>query len=177
MTGRLRRRLEALIGPHQEVARFLVVGGICFVVTCAVNYLLKLSILAAWPVTALTIATVLATLLSYVLNRQWAFRRRASRRRPVEMVLFFVVNGLAVVINAAPLWIARHVLGLHTPLVSRVFQEVSDFTFGLIAGTALAMIFRLWAYRSWVFSGRRLRRRPAPAPEERTVTAAGPRRR
>jgi putative flippase GtrA len=175
--GRLRRRLHSLIRSHQEVLRFLVVGGTCFLVTCTIDYVLKLTVLAASPVIALTVATVLATLLSYVLNREWAFRRRASRGRPAEMVLFLLVNGIAVVLNAAPLWVARHVLGLHTPAVSRFFQEVSDFAFGLLAGTAVAMIFRLWAYRTWVFSRRRLHR-PLPAPPpDRSVTAAGPRHR
>jgi hypothetical protein len=30
-------------------------------------------------------------------------------------------------------------------------QEVADFTSGIIIGTLLAMVFRLWAFKKWVF--------------------------
>jgi putative flippase GtrA len=141
--------------PRREVLRFLVVGGTCFAVTCAINYLLKLTVLTAKPVTALVIATVAATLLSFALNRRWTFRTRGGRALPYEAALFFGVNGIATVINAAPLWIARYLLDLRVPEVTRIAQETSDLVSGIILGTALSMGFRLWAYRTWVF--------PAPA--------------
>ncbi|WP_067503974.1 GtrA family protein [Actinoplanes sp. TFC3] len=42
----------------------------------AVNYALKLTALHEKPVTALVFATVVSTILSYVLNREWSFRHR-----------------------------------------------------------------------------------------------------
>jgi hypothetical protein len=80
------------------------------------------------------------------------------------MVLFFAINGIATVINALPLWIARYVLDLSEPEVSRLVQEVSDLLSGIIAGTALAMAFRLWAHRRWVFPGRPPDSRVRPGP-------------
>jgi len=109
--------------PRREVLRFLTVGGTCIAVTCAINYLLKLTVLTAKPVTALVIATIAATLLSYALNRQWTFRARGGRALVHEAVLFFGVNGIATAINAAPLWIARYLLDLRVPEVSRLAQE------------------------------------------------------
>src|SRR4051812_20277456 len=150
--------LRLLPGPvrdrvlkHRETLKFLVVGGTCFLATVVINYALKLTVLAGKPVTALTVATMAATVLSYVLNREWAFRSRGGRERRHEAALFFAVNAIAVGVNDVPLLIARYVLDLRAPDVSRLVQEISDFGFGIVAGTLLAMAFRLWAYRKWVF--------------------------
>jgi putative flippase GtrA len=130
-------------------------------------------VLSARPVTALTIATIAATLLSYALNRRWAFRARGGRRRHHEAILFFLINAAAIGVNDVPLWVARYLLDLRVPEVSRLVQEVSDFASGMVAGTLLAMAFRLWAYRTWVFPHQRVRLVPgearSPAPEERAA--------
>lgn len=142
---------------HREAAKFLIVGGTCFLVTVAINYALKLTVLSAKPVTALTVATIVATLLSYALNRRWAFRARGGRRRHQEALLFFVINAAAIGVNDVPLWVARYLFDLRVPEVSRLVQEVSDFVSGMVIGTLLAMGFRLWAYRAWVFPHQRVR--------------------
>jgi putative flippase GtrA len=136
---------------HRETLKFLVVGGTCFLVTVAVNYGLKLTILGDKPVTAFTIANIVATVLSYILNREWAFNARGGRERRHEAALFFAVNAIAIGVSDVPLWIARYVFDLQTPHVSLIAQEISDFAFGIIAGTLAGMVFRLWAYRKWVF--------------------------
>jgi putative flippase GtrA len=136
---------------HREAAKFLIVGGTCFLVTVAINYALKLTVLATKPVTALTVATMAATVLSYAMNRRWAFRERGGRRRYQEAVLFFAINAAAVVVNDVPLWVARYLFDLQVPHVTRVVQELSDFASGVVVGTLLAMGFRFWAYRTWVF--------------------------
>jgi putative flippase GtrA len=136
---------------HRETLKFLVVGGTCFVVAVAINYALKLTILGDKPVTAFTIANIVATVLSYVLNREWAFRARGGRERRHEAALFFAVNAVAIGVSDIPLWIARYVFDLQAPHVTLIVQEISDFAFGILAGTLAGMVFRLWAYRKWVF--------------------------
>jgi putative flippase GtrA len=136
---------------HREILKFLIVGGTCFLVTIAVNYALKLTILSNKPVTALTVATIVTTVLSYILNREWAFRTRGGRERRHEAALFFAVNAIAVGVNDVPLLIGRYVFDLRVPDVSLIVQEISDFGFGIVAGTLAAMAFRFWAYRKWVF--------------------------
>ena len=69
-----------VLHKHGEAVKFLAVGGICFVVTTGMNYALKLTVLADKPVTALVLATTIATILSYVLNREWSFRTRGGPR-------------------------------------------------------------------------------------------------
>jgi putative flippase GtrA len=163
LLGLLPRTGREWLLRHREVAKFLVVGGTCFVVTVASDYALKLSVLATKPVTALTIATIAATLLSYALNRRWAFRARGGHRRHHEMILFLAINGAAVGVNDVPLWAARYLFDLQVPEVSRLTQEVSDFASGMVIGTLLAMGFRLWAYRTWVFPRQRVQVVQGPA--------------
>lgn len=151
LLSRLPRPVRSLVVRRRETVKFLLVGGFCYVLTAAVNYGLKLTLLAAKPVTALTIATVIASVVSYILNREWSFRTRGGRRRHHEAALFFLISAVAVGVNDIPLLFARYVLDLHVPHVSRFVQETSDFLAGMIVGTLLAMVFRLWAFRRWVF--------------------------
>lgn len=125
-------------------ARFLVVGGICYVITVCVNFALKWTVLEAKPTTALLIATTIASIVSYQLNKKWTFSSRGNRRSTTEMILFALVTIGGIIITSIPLYLSRYVLGFEYPQHSLLFQEVADFISGPIIGTAAAMIFR-WA--------------------------------
>lgn len=142
---------------HRESFKFLIVGGTCFLVTTVINYALKLTVLGHKPIVTLTIATVASIVLSYFLNREWTFRTRGGRERRHEVALYVGINAVAVVITDTPLWVARYLLDLRVPNVSLLAQEVSDFVSGIVLGTLLAMLFRLWAYRKWVFPTQNVR--------------------
>lgn len=143
--------LRSVLIRHRELLKFAVVGGTTFVVDNAVWYLLKLTVLEEKPTTAKAIAIVVATIVSYVLNREWSFRTRGGRERHHEAALFFLVSGVALAINLVPLLISRYVLDLEVPNVAFWVQEVADFTSGSIIGMLLAMFFRFFALRRWVF--------------------------
>jgi hypothetical protein len=68
------------------------------------------------------------------------------------------------------LLLARYVFHLQVPTVSRPVQEISDFACGMILGTLLGMIFRLWAFRRWVFPEENAR----PGREDRAYSAPTP---
>ncbi|WP_236795988.1 GtrA family protein [Amycolatopsis sp. GM8] len=140
-----------LLIKHRELLKFAVVGGACFVLTNVVNYTLKLTILRGNPVTALILAVLVATIASYVLSREWSFRTRGGRERQHEAALFFVISGIAVGLNSLPLAISRYVLDLQTPHVGLLTQEIADYFSGMILGTLVAMVFRWWAFKKWVF--------------------------
>jgi putative flippase GtrA len=153
-------RIRPALVRHGEALKFLVVGGTCFVVAFVVNYSLKLTVLTEKPVTALTLATIVASILSYILNREWSFRTRGGRQRRHEATLFFVVCAIAVGINDIPLFFSRYVLHLQQPSVSLFTQEIADFVSGIVIGTLFAMIFRLWAFKKFVFPQPDARPRP-----------------
>lgn len=159
---------------HREVLKFLIVGGTCFVITIVINYVLKFTVLSNKPVTALTVATIIATVVSYVLNREWSFRTRGGRERHHEAALFFAISGLAVVINSAPMYIARYLFNLREPHVSVLVQEVSDFVFGIVVGALVAMVFRLWAFKKWVFPQQNARPGRSSAPPDLNLVDTPP---
>jgi putative flippase GtrA len=156
---RVPRRFRPFLVRHRRLVKFLLVGGSCFVLTMALNFGLRHTVLTEKPVVALTVATVVATVVSYVLNRQWSFRAHGRQR---EAVLYLVVSGVAVLVNDAPLVVSRYVLDLREPHVTALAEEAADFLSGMIVGTLLAMGFRYWAMNRWVFT-----RRAGPLPADR----------
>jgi putative flippase GtrA len=164
--ARVPEPFRAVLIRHRELLKFGIVGGTAFVIDNAIWYVLKFTVLTSKPVTAKAIAIIVATIVSYVLNREWSFRTRGGRERHHEAALFFLISGVAVVINLIPPYVSRYVLDLEVPHVTRLVQELADFLSGSVIGMLLAMFFRFWGFRRWVFPdelGRR-RRGPDPAP-------------
>jgi putative flippase GtrA len=129
-----------------ELAKFGVVGGVAFVVDVAVFNLLLFHTSGALhgkPVTAKAVSTVVATIVSYVGNRFWTFRHRESSGSAREYTLFFLLNGVGLLITEACLAFSHYVLGLDSQLADNISAN--------IVGVGLAMLFRFWAYRRWVF--------------------------
>jgi putative flippase GtrA len=149
--SRVPQKLRSVLIKHREMLKFAIVGGVCFLITVAVNYGLKLTILNSKPVSAQTFAVVIATIVSYVLSREWSFRTRGGRERHHEAALFFLISGISTALNSVPLAISRYWFDLQVPHVSLLVQETADFFSGMIIGTLLAMVFRWWAFKKWVF--------------------------
>jgi putative flippase GtrA len=142
---------RSLALKHRELLKFAVVGGTCFVIDTAIFFGLKSTVLVDKPVTAKIVATLVATIVSYVLNREWSFRTRGGRERHHEAALFFLINGVGIALNSLPLYVSRYLLDLQEPHVSRLVQEIADFTSAQIIGTLIAMAFRWYGYKKWVF--------------------------
>ncbi|NNH69047.1 GtrA family protein [Nocardia uniformis] len=136
---------------HAELLKFLTVGGLAFITTSVLFFGLKWTVLDEKPVTANVIAVLVATVLSYILNREWAFTARGGRERRHEAALFFLVAGIGMVINQLPLAVSSYVLGFRTPNVSLLAENIADFISASIIGTLLATVFRWWAMRRFVF--------------------------
>ena len=136
---------------HRELVKFALVGGSTWVIDTVVFLFLKATVLAEKPLTAKIIAVLVATIVSYVLNREWSFRTRGGRERHHEAALFFLISGIGVALNSAPLFVSRYWFNLEVPHVTLLVQEVADFASGIILGTLIAMVFRWWAFRKWVF--------------------------
>ena len=155
--------MRELLKKHCELLRFAVVGGISFVITMSVNYGLKFTVLRTHPVTALIVGVLVATIFSYVANREWSFRTRGGRERAHEAALFFLLSGVALGLNALPQWFSRYVLDLRPPRLSPFGVEVADFVSGIVIGTLLGTAFRWWAFKKWVFPEADGRPRAVPA--------------
>jgi putative flippase GtrA len=151
---------------HRELLKFGMVGGTTWVIDTVVFLLLKNTVLIEKPLTAKIIAVLVATIVSYVLNREWSFRTRGGRERHHEATLFFLVSGIGVAVYTAPLAVSRYLLHLSVPDVSLFTQEVADFVSGQILGVLLGMAFRWWAFRRFVFPDADVRRQTPSEPAQ-----------
>src|SRR5947199_8336867 len=94
---------------HRELIKFAFVGGTTWIIDTAVFLLLKNTVLVEKPLTAKIFAVLVATIASYVLNREWSFRTRGGRERHHEAALFFLVSGMGIAVYTAPLAVSRYV--------------------------------------------------------------------
>ncbi|WP_030473353.1 GtrA family protein [Lentzea aerocolonigenes] len=169
VVSRFPEPIRSIALKHRELVKFALVGGTCFVIDTVLFFGIKTVVLPNNPVTAKIIATLVATIVSYVLNREWSFRTRGGRERHHEAALFFLVNGIGIVLNSAPLYVARYLFHLQEPHVSRLTEEISDFLSAQIIGTLIAMAFRWYGYKTWVFPEENVRGRDRSIEEEKEL--------
>ena len=140
MLTSLRERLEPVA---RELVKFLVVGGFCFVLDIGLAYVLFEKV-GLGPTTSKTLATVVATGVSYVGNRLWSFSHRVDddRGHGQDVTTYAAINVVGLVITLVPVDVAHYLL-----------DETSAFAFTVsgIVGTVFATGFRFWAYRRYVF--------------------------
>jgi putative flippase GtrA len=149
-----RRRASVLHAVYQradqlvhELAKFGVVGLFAFAIDISVFNLLRFAggegPMYDKPLTAKVVSVCLATTFAYFGNRHWTFRDRGRTNFGREYLLFFVLNGVGLLIAVGCLWFSHYALGLTSPLA----DNISANGVGLVLGT----MFRFWSYRRWVF--------------------------
>lgn len=124
-----------------EIAKFGVVGALAFVITVGGANALH-SGARLGPLTSVTIATIAATVFSFLGNKHWTFRHRKGNGLGRESVLFFVFNGVGLLIQLAFVAAVRYGFGQ----TGTLWYNVAN-----VSGIIVATIFRLYTYRRWVF--------------------------
>ncbi|HSZ45388.1 MAG TPA: GtrA family protein [Streptosporangiaceae bacterium] len=152
-----------------EGGKFIVVGGIGTIVTFAVANALPQS----HKYIAVTVATVVATVITYIGNRFWTFKHRQGQGTTRESAIFFILNGVGLLIYYACIWLIQDVAGLKGKLW---------YNAALVIGTGLGTLFRFWSYRKWVWlapgslgladAGESGGRDSGPGPEQERLTPA-----
>ena len=140
----VQRARDAMDVIYREMIKFGVVGALAFVIDLGLPNLLWHTVLSDKVTTAKIISGAVATLFSWVGNRQWTFRHRRSRPAHHEVALFFGVNLVALGISALTLYLSHYGLGLTSILADNV---------ATIVGIGFGTLFRFWAYRRFVFAG------------------------
>ncbi len=136
--GTIRGLYERFRHLIHEGFKFLVIGAIGTIVTFGVANGLQ-------PIgryKAVTIATILATVVTYLGNRYWTFKNRQGQGTTRESIIFFVLNGIGLLIFYA-------CIGL-TDLAG-VGHSKLWYNIALVMGTGLGTLFRFWSYRKWVW--------------------------
>jgi putative flippase GtrA len=134
----LYQRFRQLI---HEGAKFLVVGGIGFVVVLAGSDALHYD-LGLGKFTSVTIATIVATGITFLGNRYWSFKHRQGAGARSETVLFFLLNGVGLLIQYACIFLVTDLFALS----GRIWYTIANF-----AGVGIGTLFRFWSYRKWIW--------------------------
>jgi putative flippase GtrA len=151
----LYNRFEHLV---HELSKFGVVGAIAL----AVNMGVFNAYMAAAPskqIFAKVASTIAATCVAYIGNRYWTYKDRDKIDRRREMFFFFLINGVAMVIEVMFVFISKYGLGQD----GAVAMNVASYVFGM----PLGMLFRLYCYRTFVFP-------EGPEPEVVPAAATAP---
>jgi len=166
----LYQRFRQLI---HEGAKFGIVGSIGVLVVLAGSDAFHYE-LGLGKFTSVTIATILATVATFLGNRYWSFRHRQGAGARSETMLFFVLNGVGLLIQYACIFVVTDLLGLS----ARIFYTVANFV-----GIGIGTLFRFWSYRKWIWMtpevylaklrrGRHRKGRTPPVPPPLTADGA-----
>lgn len=132
-----------------EVMRFLMVGGAGYIVDVGLSNLLVYGFLGipatmpGSPVKAKIISTVVSVIVAWLGNKLWTYGDRTTGSNVRGFILFVVVNAIGMAITVLPLGVTWYLLNLRDPVSYNISTN--------IIGIALAMVFRFYAYRTWVF--------------------------
>ena len=140
LVSTLYQRFRTLI---HEGSKFLVIGGMGFVVTEVGFNLFRFSA-GLGLFTSNALATIIATVVTFIGNRYWTFRHRQGYGTTRESVIFVVLNAVGLLIQYGAIWFAQNVLGF--PHNDKFSTNVA-----LLIGIGLATLFRFWSYRKWVW--------------------------
>ena len=124
-----------------EIAKFGVVGGIGFFVQLGVTDAAHLG-LGVGALSAVVVGYIVATVVTFLGNRHWAFKHRQGKGLGHETMLFVLLNVVGLGIQEAVVATVHYGLHMTDPLSYNVAN---------IVGIGLGTLFRLWSYRKWVF--------------------------
>jgi putative flippase GtrA len=124
-----------------EMAKFGIVGAFNTALDFGIFNLLYLGL--GWPALGANSASVaIAATSSFFMNRHWTFRHRAHTGLRREYVLFFLLNGVGLLIANACILVVERGLGQTGPLWLNIAK---------VAGLVLGMVFRFTTYKRFVF--------------------------
>ncbi|MFI6870896.1 GtrA family protein [Nocardia sp. NPDC050406] len=142
---------EKALNLFRKGGAFLVVGGIGFLVDAGTY-----NLLVFWggegpmfhlPLPAKIIAIAVATVVTYFGNKWWTYSDHGGGGGARHILIYALLNVVAIGLQLSCLAFSRYVLGLDSPLADNIS--------GTLVGQAVALGFRFWAYGKFVFTGAR----------------------
>jgi putative flippase GtrA len=125
----------------KELSAFGVVGAVCFAIDLGLFQALYAH-LGVGAVTSKLVSTVVSMTVAYFAHRYWSFAHRGRTGLRREYTLFFVVNGLTLLLSLAIVAAVRYPLGQDGALALQIANVVS---------TAIGTLVRFACYRTWIF--------------------------
>jgi putative flippase GtrA len=99
------------------------------------------------PIQSKIIAGLISTLIAWMANRYWTFRKYRRSDKILEAIEYFLVAIGGLGISLICLWFSHYVLGFRTILADNISANV--------IGLFFATIFRFFVNQYWVFGEHR----------------------
>jgi len=134
-----------------ELGRFAVVGIAGVFVNLAVFNLLRLTVLSEDAsffgeqdrvITAKVIATIVSMIFAWAAHRSWTFKSHRTHRPALELLVFGLVNLVAIVAEAGTLAVSHYVLG---------FTSLAADNIASVIGIGVGTVLRYVGYKVFVF--------------------------
>ncbi|PRY12574.1 GtrA family protein [Kineococcus rhizosphaerae] len=138
--------IRAVTQHHRfgEVVRFLVSGGIAYLADLLVfNVLLFAGVGSVW---SKVVSSVVAIFIAFLGSRYYTWRDRRSEHPGREYAMFFLFSAIAAGLQLLCLAITHYGFGWTSVLADNVS--------GNVVGMAIAMVFRFYTFRTFVFPAR-----------------------
>lgn len=124
-----------------EVLRFVITGGVCFLIELAALVLLRdkvgLDTLVATP-----IAFLLSVAVNYALCVRWVFTGTGDQKASAKLG-FLVTSAMGLVLNEGLMWLFRSLLG-EDAVVCRIFSLT--ITMVMLNKALATLIVMVWNY-------------------------------
>lgn len=95
-----------------QAAKYLVVGGICTIVDMVLLYILA-EYIGLFYVLAAAISFTTGVALNYFLCTGWIFEESKIKNKGIEILMYFVISIIGLLINVVGIWLLTNFLSLH----------------------------------------------------------------
>ena len=95
-----------------QAAKYLVVGGTCTIVDMGLLYILT-EYARIYYVLAAAISFTTGVTLNYFMCTGWIFKESKIKNRSLEILLYFVISIIGLLINIVGIWLLTNFLSLH----------------------------------------------------------------
>lgn len=126
----------------RELSTFGIIGVVNAIIDLGLYNVFIDGPMSGKPTTAKFCSGAIATVFAWIGNRYWTFRDRESRPVHHEVVLFFLVNGIALCFTSGWVAIAHYVFGAQDKLWVNI---------NAIIGIGIGTVIRFFCYRVFVF--------------------------
>lgn len=138
--------------PPKEAERFvkfLIVGSIGFVVDFGTLTFL-VEIVGLRPLVANTISFSAAVVSNFIWNRYWTYPESRSKKKRVQLIQFFVVNVMGLLINNGLLFVLQGpfdtiLQGMDLPIALRGYIPAK------IVATVVVLFWNFFVNRYWTY--------------------------
>ena len=133
-----------------EVIKFVLTGGVCFLIEYAGLIALKewlhLPVVAATP-----IAFLISVVFNYLLCVKWVFNSAKKENRKAQLG-FAITSAMGLFLNWAIMWVLTALFGEDAVLLTIFSMEIKVYMLNKIIATGLVMVWNYFTKR-WLLKG------------------------